>query len=89
MVPPLLSIRKPSLTPAPSFLTVCFPDSSAQALDGQSAHPPLLTLYAMPFHPFSGRLELAIIRANAVLLAPPARQNARKVNTSFVAACKL
>ena len=75
MVPPLLSMRKPTLTPAPC-VTVCSPDSSVHALDVQSAHPPLLPLLVLPVHPFSGRLELTIIRADAVLLAPPARQNA-------------
>ena len=71
----LLSMRKPSL--APCFWTVCFPDSSVHVLDGQSVHPPALPLCVLPVHPFLGRLELAINRADAVLLAPPARQNAR------------
>ena len=88
MVPPLLSIRKPSLTPA-WFVTVCSPDSSAQAPDVQPAHPALLTLLVTPAHLFLGRLELTIIRASAVVLAPPARQNARKVNVSPVAASTL
>ena len=85
----LLSMRKPTLTPTSWFVTVCSPDSSVQALDEQSAHPPLLPLCLAPVHPFSGRLELTITRENAVLLAPPARQNARKVNTSPVAAYTL
>ena len=57
--------------------------------DVQSAHPALLTLWVTPAHLFLGRLELTIIRASAVLLAPPARQNARKVNVSPVAASTL
>ena len=85
---PLLSMRTPTLTPAPC-VTVCSPDSSVQALDVQSIHPPLLLLYLASSNLFSGRLELTPIRPNAVLLAPPARQNARKVNTSSVAASTL
>jgi hypothetical protein len=77
MVPPLLSMRKPTLTPAPSCTTVCSPDISVHALDVQSVHPPLLALWVMPIQPSSGRLELVIILPSAVLLAPPARQNAR------------
>ena len=76
MVPPLLSMRKPTLTPAPC-VTVCSPDISVHALDVQSVHPSLLTLLVMPVGLASGRLELAIILPSAVLLAPPARQNAR------------
>jgi len=86
--PPLLSMRKPTLTPAPC-VTVCSPDSLVHPLGGQLAHPPLLPLWVAPGHPFSGRLELTIIRPNAVLSAPPARQNARKANTSSVAASML
>ena len=81
-------MRKPTLTPAPC-VTVCSPDSSVQALDVQSVHPLLLPLCLAPFHPFSGRLELTSIRPSAVLCAPPARQNARKVNVSPVAASTL
>ena len=77
MVPPLLSMRMPTLTPAPSFVTVCSPDISVHALDVQSVHPPLLTLWVMSIQPSSGWLELVMILPSAVLLAPPARQNAR------------
>ena len=89
VLPPLLSMRKPTLTPAPC-VTMCFPDSSVQALDVQSVHPLLLPLCLEPLHPFSGRLELTSTRPpTAVLCAPPARQNARKVNVSPVAASTL
>ena len=80
-------MRMPTLTPAPCVI-VCSPDSSVQAVDEQF-HPPLLTLWSMLVHPFSGRLELTIIRPSAVLFAPLARQNARKVNTSSVVASTL